>query len=344
MLARRRGRQPDALRRATAARRSVATTPCGRSASTPNPTTCCPTVCSTRSACPPNGRRSAALPAESALGSNPVLRQGGNVQGLVPGHPAMAGLRGRAHHVQRRRQAATTGGFESEILIDPRRAVGAAADDAARPLVGARRAGADGDRAVTDAATGPRCVVDKPPGMTSHDVVGTMQAHLRHPQGRSRGHARPDGHRCAGGRHRAGHQDPRPADRDRQVVRRDHPAGPDHHHRRRRRRSVADGFGRGTSPTPTSRPRWPRCAARSRRSRRRSAPSRSAASGPTSSPARDRLSSWPPVRCASTGSRCSASGVTTASSTSTSRSTARAARTSGRWPATSAPRSASAGT
>ena len=37
--------------------------PCARSASTPNPTMCCRTACSTRSACPTNGPRSAALPA-----------------------------------------------------------------------------------------------------------------------------------------------------------------------------------------------------------------------------------------------------------------------------------------
>ena len=38
-----------------------------------------------------------------ALGSNPVLRQGGNVQGLVSADQTLAGFRRRAHHVQRRR-------------------------------------------------------------------------------------------------------------------------------------------------------------------------------------------------------------------------------------------------
>ena len=63
----------------------------------------------------PNGVLDAiSLPAEraeigaparrTALGSNPVLRQGGDVQGVVPGHPAVAGVRGRAHRVRRRRQ------------------------------------------------------------------------------------------------------------------------------------------------------------------------------------------------------------------------------------------------
>ncbi len=42
-----------------------------------------------------------ALPGRTALGSNPVLRQGGDVQGLVSGHPALAGLRGRPHRVRR---------------------------------------------------------------------------------------------------------------------------------------------------------------------------------------------------------------------------------------------------
>ena len=39
----------------------------------------------------------------AALGSNPVLRQGGDVQGVVPADPSLARLRGRPHHVRRRR-------------------------------------------------------------------------------------------------------------------------------------------------------------------------------------------------------------------------------------------------
>ena len=123
-----------------------------------------------------------------------------------------------------------------------------------------------------------------------------MQAHLRHPKGRARRHARPDGHRRAGGRHRAGHQDPRPADRDRQVVCRDHPAGPDDVDRGRRRRDAADGSGRRTSPTRRSRRPSPPCAATSSRCRRRSAPSRSTASAPTSWPAKGRSSNSRPRR------------------------------------------------
>ena len=53
---------------------------------------------------------------------------------------------------------------------------------------------------------------------------------------------------------------------------------------------------------------WPRCAARSPSCRRRSAPSRSAASGPTGSRAKARPSNWPPAACASTGSTCWPSG------------------------------------
>src|SRR4029077_5428091 len=48
-----------------------------------------------------------------------------------------------------------------------------AADRAARPLVGPARAGADRHRAMSGSPTGPGIVVvDKPAGMTSHDVVG----------------------------------------------------------------------------------------------------------------------------------------------------------------------------
>ena len=81
---------------------------------------------------------------------------------------------------------------------------------------------------------------------------------LRHPQGRARRHAGPDGHRRAGRRHRARHQDPRPADRHRQVLCGDDPARPDHVHRGRRRRSPADGLGMHRSPTRRSKTRSPR--------------------------------------------------------------------------------------
>ena len=57
-------------------------------------------------------------------------------------------------------------------VADPDRScrrVRATAADAVGPLVGARRFDAHGDRAVTEAGL---VVVDKPAGMTSHDVVG----------------------------------------------------------------------------------------------------------------------------------------------------------------------------
>ena len=56
-----------------------------------------------------------------------------------------------AHIVFSVDDSGTAGGFESRILIDPAAVVRAAADDAAGPLVGARRACAHGDRAVTEA-------------------------------------------------------------------------------------------------------------------------------------------------------------------------------------------------
>ena len=62
------------------------------------------------------------------------------------------------------------GGFDSSDPHRPGRAVGSAADHVAGPVVGAGRAGADGDRAVTSRE--PAWCVDKPAGMTSHDVVG----------------------------------------------------------------------------------------------------------------------------------------------------------------------------
>ena len=78
-------------------------------------------------------------------------------------------------------------------------------------------------------------VVDKSAGMTSHDVVAPGAAARRHPQGRPRRHARPDGDRRAGARRRPGHPAARPPDADREVLRRDDPAGRSHHRRRRGR-------------------------------------------------------------------------------------------------------------
>ena len=48
-------------------------------------------------------RRAARAARWPALGSNPVLRQGGDVQGVVPADSSLAGFRGRAHHLRGRR-------------------------------------------------------------------------------------------------------------------------------------------------------------------------------------------------------------------------------------------------
>ena len=155
------------------------------------------------------------------------------------------------------------------------------------------------------ARNGPGLViVDKPAGMTSHDVVGRCRRIFA---------TRKVGH--------AGTLDPMATgvlvigiDRatkilglltgDLEVLCRDYPAGPIHLHRRRRRRTAAAGFGAARDRRGDRRRPSPGCAARSSRSRRRSARSRSAASGPISWPARGTPSNWPPGRCASTGSRC----------------------------------------
>ena len=66
----------------------------------------------------PAERTRAGSPARRcALGPNPVLRQGSNVQSVVPADQALAGFRRRAHHVRRRRVGLGRR-FESTILID----------------------------------------------------------------------------------------------------------------------------------------------------------------------------------------------------------------------------------
>ncbi len=79
-------------------------------------------------------------------------------------------------------------------------------------------------------------VVDKPSGWTSHDVVGADASVGRHPAGRARRDARPDGHRRPAHRDRTRDQAARPPRPDRQDLPRDHPARPDDRHRRRRGR------------------------------------------------------------------------------------------------------------
>ena len=76
------------------------------------------------------------LPAGTALGPNPVLRQGGNLQGLVSGDQAVAGIRGRAHRLHRRRQR-DGGRFRIPHPDRRRRGVRAAVGHTAGALVGA---------------------------------------------------------------------------------------------------------------------------------------------------------------------------------------------------------------
>lgn len=53
------------------------------------------------------------------MGSNPVLRQGGNVQGLVPLTRRWLGFEDAHITFEADHPGATTGGFVSRILIDP---------------------------------------------------------------------------------------------------------------------------------------------------------------------------------------------------------------------------------
>src|SRR6201992_1816879 len=88
----------------------------------------------------------------------------------------MAGLRRCTHHLRTRRPRIGDGQFR---LPDPDRSAGAvrsAADRAGRPLGGRARAGAERDTAIGESPGGPGLgpglvVIDKPAGMTSHDVV-----------------------------------------------------------------------------------------------------------------------------------------------------------------------------
>ena len=126
----------------------------------------------------------------------------------------------------------------------------------ARPLPGAPRDDEDDDDRATmgtdgeaDGTTGAdECddpdglvVVDKPAGLTSHDVVAPGPPPRRHPQGRPRRHARPDGDRRAGAGGRPGDPAARSPGPDRQGLRRDDPAGRRHGHRRRRGRGRRHG-------------------------------------------------------------------------------------------------------
>ena len=86
------------------------------------------------------------------------------------------------------------------------------------------------DSEVTDGLV----IVDKPAGLTSHDVVGRLRRLAAHPQGRPRRHARPDGHRRPGARRRQGDPAAAPPRAGRQGVHGDDPARAGHRDRRRR--------------------------------------------------------------------------------------------------------------
>lgn len=139
-------------------------------ASTPNPMTLPDKVLEAVSL-PVERHEISALPG-AALGPNPVLRQGGDLQGVVPAHRTLVGFRGCPHHLRGR-----SGGDRRTLRLPhpdrPGRTLRSAADRTRRPLVGGRRFRTDGDRAVTRPVPPPGIVVvDKPAGMTSHDVVG----------------------------------------------------------------------------------------------------------------------------------------------------------------------------
>ena len=121
---------------------------------------------------------------------------------------------------------------------------------------------------------------------------GAGPACPRHPQGRPRRHARPDGHRRARARRRPGHPAARPPDADREGLRRHRPA-------RASPRPPTTPRARSSAPRPPatwprtrSATRWRGSSATSSRCRRPSRRSRSTGGAPTSGCARARRSSW----------------------------------------------------
>jgi 4'-phosphopantetheinyl transferase EntD len=190
----------------------------------------------------------------------------------------------------------TAGGFESRILVD-----GAALSGPPLTALRGRWSVRDGlarrRRAVNRAGL---VVVDKPAGVTNTTWFRSAAHFATRKVGRW--HAGPDDHRwsVSGTKSSATTATDKSLRRDHSALRPPLPRMPT--------AKCCKRFRRKGSPIPTSKPRWPSCAARSRRHRRRSAPSRSAASGHTGWPARGRPSNWPPALCASTGSRCWTSG------------------------------------
>ena len=139
-------------------------------------------------------------------------------------------------------------------------------------------------RGMTQQSTTPDglVIVDKPAGFTSHDVVAKMRGIA---STRRVGHAGTLDPMATGVLVlgvREGHQAARPPRADREGVPRHDPARPGHRHRRRRGRDHRVlGRRLGASPARPSTPASPSSPATSCRCRRRSAPSRSTASGRT---------------------------------------------------------------
>ena len=102
VLARRCGRQPDPLRGLSGRGRRPQRERVRSVGIDAEPHDVLPEGCSTRSACRPNAVRMTCAARRSALGPDSVLRQGSNVQGVVPADTALAGVRGRPHHLRRR--------------------------------------------------------------------------------------------------------------------------------------------------------------------------------------------------------------------------------------------------
>ena len=99
-------------------------------------------------------------------------------------------------------------------------------------------------------------VVDKPAGITSHDVVARVRRLAGTRKVGPRRHPRPDGDRRAGRRCRAGHPAARAPDADREGVRRHGPPRCRDRHRRRRGRGHRDRLGRAPATRPRSGPRF----------------------------------------------------------------------------------------
>ena len=123
------------------------------------------------SACPPNEPSSTALPADLHWDRILFCAKEATYKAWFPLTHRWLGFED-AHITFTVDGSGAAGAFSSRDPDRSRRRVRAAADLDGRPLVGARRSDADGDRDVSGSADPGIVVVDKPAGMTSHDVVG----------------------------------------------------------------------------------------------------------------------------------------------------------------------------